>query len=129
MSEEFKSIFDYAKTTDEQKLAVEEVIRVLEERSEQNLPLNFIINELKQNFKLEDVPVRPVNQSAWYTLTKDYNIGANIQGYRIITNPDGTKNKIPHVAFNADLQTLDDMITKVVSDVVAGINAVKTEQP
>ena len=124
MSEIYKGVFDYAKTTEEQKEAIEEVIRILENRDGENVPMIFIINELKQNFNLEDVPVRPVEQSSWYNLTKDFNINGNVQGYKIVTKPDGTREKIPHISLNVELETLDAMITQVVSNIV---NTVKSE--
>jgi hypothetical protein len=111
MSEIYESLLDIEKISNEQKMAVQEVIRLLEHRT--NVPVQMIIPELKIAFNLEEIPEYNITQSKWYALTKDERIGANIQGYKIITDENGNKIKIPHVAFSADLDDLDAMVGRI----------------
>jgi hypothetical protein len=117
MNETFESLFDVERITEDQKKAVQEVIRLLEQRT--NVPVQMIIPELKVAFKLEEIPQYNVTQSKWHALTKDERIGANIQGYKIITDETGNKIKIPHIAFSADLDDLDAMVGRISAKLTA----------
>ena len=54
--------------------------------------------------------------SLWYQFTKDEKIGANIQGYRTVEK-DGQKLRIPYIAFGADLDYLDEMMKRIITQV------------
>lgn len=111
-------VFDYSDTglKKEHREAAEEVIRIIKERQEQNVPLDMVVEEVKQNFKLDDIPEMNYKKTLWYQFTKDERLGQQKQGYRIET-VNGVKKKIPHISFSADLDYLDDMINRFVKKV------------
>ena len=55
--------------------------------------------------------------SLWYELTKNENLGVSIQGYREVTQEDGKKIRIPHIAMSADLDYLDDVVKRIFSTI------------
>ena len=55
-----------------------------------------------------------VESSLWYEFTKNEKLGASIQGYRQ-AEKDGKKIRIPHISFSADLDYLNEMITRFVT--------------
>jgi hypothetical protein len=110
-----KPVFNFDNLNDTHKEAVSEVISILNNR--QGIPQHMIIEELKQNFQIEDIPEMDQSTSLWRQLTKDYPIGASIQGYRVEKDKDGKKYKVPHIAFSSDLDVLDDMMKNIITDV------------
>lgn len=111
MSENYTMLLDLANVTDEQKAAVEEVIRIL--KSREGIPLSIVIPEIKIAFGMEDIPMIDIKESVWYQMTKEYLQNGVIQGYKVVTNPDGSKVKVPHVAFSHDLDKLDVMLQEM----------------
>jgi len=111
-------VFDYSDSglKKEHKEAAEEIISVINDRQSKNIPLDMTIEELKQNFKLDDIPELDYKKTLWYQFTKDERLGQQKQGYRIET-VNGVKKKIPHISFSADLDYLDDMINRFVKKV------------
>lgn len=97
----------YEDITDDIKKAVEEIIRILKDRTNQGVPVDLICEELLQLFKIENIPMMDEKNTLWYELTKDEKIGRSYQGYKIISK-DGKKLKIPHIAFSGDLDMLED---------------------
>ena len=118
---EYENLFDFDTLTEDQKKAVLEAIKIIEERKD--IPLHIIVNELKTTFKLEEIPMVDVKLSPWYQLTKDEILGATIQGYKIVVDESGNKVKIPNIAFNADLDYLDGMIQRMAAKFI------KPQQP
>ena len=110
------AIFDYSDTslTKDHKDAAEEIIRFFDAR--QDIPYDLAKEELKQNFKLEDVPELDHTKTLWYQFTKDEKLGQQKQGWRY-DNVNGKKIKIPHISFSADLDYLDGMINRFVNKV------------
>ena len=49
-------------------------------------------------------------------MTKDWKVGANIQGYRQ-TIKDGKKIRIPYVAFGADLEYLNEVMRELITKI------------
>jgi len=110
-----KPVFNTDELNDTHKAAVSEVISILENR--QGVPQHMIIEELKQHFQIEDIPQLDQNTSLWIKLTKDYPIGASIQGWRIDRDKEGKKFKVPHISFSSDLDILDEMMKNIITDV------------
>lgn len=110
------AVFDYSQTglKKEHKETAEEIIRFLDER--QGVPYDIVKEEIKQNFKLEDLPELDYKKTLWYQFTKDEKLGQQKQGYRIDL-VDGKKVKIPHISFSSDLDYLDDMINRFIQKV------------
>ena len=55
--------------------------------------------------------------SLWYELTKNENLGVSTQGYREVIQEDGKKIRIPHIAMSADLDYLDDFVKRIFATV------------
>jgi len=110
-----KPVFNFDNLNDAHKEAVFEVISLLDKR--QGVPHPVVIEEIKQNFKLEDIPEVDQSKSLWYQLTHQYPIGANVQGYRMERDKNGKKYKVPHIAFSSDLDILDNMLKNIITDV------------
>jgi len=97
----------YEDITDDIKKAVEDIIKILKDRTSQGVPIDLICEELLQLFKIENIPMMDEKNTLWYELTKDEKIGKSYQGYKIISK-NGKKLKIPHIAFSGDLDMLED---------------------
>ena len=113
--EELDEIFDYGSITDRDKKVVKEIIDLLRNRI--NIPVEMIIEELKTKFTLEEIPMQKIEDSVWGQLTKNERLGQSIQGFRETTDEDGKKIRIPHVAFSADLDYLDEFVNRIVERV------------
>ena len=109
--EAIQSNFNYGEITDEHKKVVSEIIDLLRQRSQ--VPVDMIIEELKTRFELEEIPMKNIEDSVWGQLTKDEAIGTSIQGFRMTTDADGKKIKIPHVGFSADFDYLDEFVNRL----------------
>ena len=109
--EKIKFAFDFGNVTQDHKDAVNEVIAILKQR--EGVPLETIIAEIKTKFKIEEIPMMDETKTVWWSLTKDYNIGANIQGYRDSVDENGNPIRIPHICFTADLDYLDKMANEL----------------
>ena len=102
--------------TERDKQVVEEVISLLEQRSD--IPTPMVIAELKTKFNLEEVPMMKLEESVWGQLTKDEKLGQSMQGYKETTDKEGNKIRIPHIGFSADLDDLDIIIQRVAKKVI-----------
>tara|TARA_B100001057_G_C22493341_1_gene811090 strand:- start:316 stop:717 length:402 start_codon:yes stop_codon:yes gene_type:complete len=108
---EIEPLFDYVDITERDKLVIEEVIKLINERP--GVPGNMIIEELKVKFGIIEIPMMKLENSIWYNLTKDEKIGFSMQGHRETTDKDGSKIRIPHISFSADLDELDMMVNRL----------------
>lgn len=113
--EAIEGVFDYGSITDRDKKLIEEVIKLLRERP--GVPSDMITEELKQRFELEEVPTKSIEDSVWGQLTKDERLGQSVQGFRLARNEDGSKIKIPHVGFSADLDYLDEFVNRLINKI------------
>jgi len=113
--EAIKPTFDYGDITERDKDVVMEIIRLLRER--ENIPYDMIIEEMKIKFQLEEIPMQDISHSVWGQMTKDERIGQSIQGFRMATDENGKKIKIPHVGFSADLDYLNEFIQRLVKKI------------
>jgi hypothetical protein len=111
---DFKTAFNYDSIKVEHQEAVEEVIKILQNRS--SIPVNFIIEELKVKFKLENLPELKVEDTLWHRIFGEH-LKAHYQGYTDKVNENGEKIRVPHLAFSADVDYLDILIKKVLTHV------------
>ena len=109
---DFKDAFNYDNIKVEHQDAVEEVIKILQNRT--SIPVNFIIEELKVKFKLENLPELKVEDTLWHRIFGEH-LKAHYQGYTDKVKDDGKKIRVPHLAFSADVDILDDLIKKVLT--------------
>ena len=110
--EAIEGVFDYGSITERDKKLIEEVIKLM--RSRPGVPNDMVVEELKQKFELEEVPMKKIEDSVWGQLTKDERLGQSIQGFRLARDENGNKLKIPHVGFSADLDYLDEFVNRLV---------------
>jgi hypothetical protein len=110
--EKLHHLLSYEDITDDIKKAVEDIIKILKDRTSQGVPIDLICEELLQKFKIEEIPMMDEKSTLWYELTKDEKIGKSYQGYKIISK-DGKKIKIPHIAFSGDLDMLEDFAIRL----------------
>lgn len=109
-----EEVFSSIDTTDDQKKAIRSVLQHIKNRK--NIPLDIVLQEIEQQYSLEDVPEMNIEESIWYQLTKNERIGLQKQGFRIdIVN--GKRVKIPHLSFSSDLDYLDNMINRIVEKI------------
>ena len=113
--EAIKPTFDYGDITERDKDVVMEIIKLLRER--ENIPYDMIIEEMKIKFQLEEIPMQDISHSVWGQMTKDERIGQSIQGFRMATDENGKKIRIPHVGFSADLDYLNEFIQRLVKKI------------
>ena len=107
-------LIDHEDITKEQQKIAEDILDTIVQNESKKIPLKFTISQIKNNYKIEEIPMMNISQSLWYEFTKDEKIGANIQGYRT-TEKDGKKIRIPHIAFSGDLDYLDEMIRRIIA--------------
>jgi len=104
-------LFDYGDITDRDKQIIDEVIALIESRP--GVPGEMLVTELREKFKMIEVPMMKVENSVWYQLTKDERIGQSMQGHRETIDEDGNKIRIPHLGFSADLDYLEGFINRL----------------
>jgi hypothetical protein len=105
--------FDYGSLSESNHRLLEEVLKLLEYKK--GKLTTFAIDDIKMKFNIAEVPMMKVEESLWYEFTKDERIGASIQGFREVTQADGTKIRIPHIGFSGDLDQLNDMINRILA--------------
>jgi len=110
--EAIEGVFDYGSITERDKKLIEEVIKLM--RSRPGVPNDMVVEELKQKFELEEVPMKKIEDSVWGQLTKDERLGQSIQGFRLARDENGKKLRIPHVGFSADLDYLDEFVNRLI---------------
>jgi len=109
--EEIEPTFDYGNIKQEHKDVVLEIIQWL--RGRDGIPTEMLIEELKIKFKLEEIPMKKIEDTVWGELTKDERLGQSIQGFRD-TTVDGKRVRIPHIGFSADLDYLDGFVNRLI---------------
>ena len=105
--------------TDETKKIIRDVFWILFEDKDniQSQEIKDFLDKKKEElevfFQIEEIPLLKVEQSLWHQFTRDEKLGQSVQGFRT-TTVDGKKVNIPHIAFSADLDYLDDVINRVI---------------
>ena len=107
-------LVDHEDLSDRDKKIAEDILKKIKENQSHNLPLKYTISQIKENYKIEEIPLMNIEDSLWYEFTKDEKLGTNVQGYTT-TERDGKRIRIPHVHFSADLDYLNDMIGRFVT--------------
>ncbi len=108
---DIEPLFDYGDITERDKSVIQEVITLIGQRP--GVPGDMIAAELKEKFKLVEVPMMKVEETVWHQLTKDEKIGASMQGFRETNDENGNKIRIPHIGFSADLDYLEGFINRL----------------
>ena len=113
-TEDFQFLVDHFEPTKQEKKIAEDILSTIVDDASKDIPLKFTITRIQESYKLKDVPMLSLENSLWHQFTKDEKIGQSIQGYRtqII---DGKSIRIPHIAFGADLDYLDEMIRRIIT--------------
>ena len=114
MSEEIKEPFNYDNTNNDHTDAVNEVLSIIKARP--NVPISFIEEEIKQKFKIENIPERDLKQGLWYHLTEDFihdGMNPTLMGH-VIKVEEGHKVKVPLLSITADLDKLNEFATKII---------------
>ena len=109
-------LVDHEELSERDKKIAEDILKTINEQQSHKLPLKHTISQIKENYKIEEVPLMGLEDSLWYEFTKDEKLGANIQGYTTAER-DGKKIRIPHVHFSADLTELNDMIRRIITKI------------
>ena len=107
MKQEIKDFvpgFDFSKLTEEQKIAVEEVLRCLAEKY-----ANLDLQPLRIKFNLEEKKFFNLDESMFYNLCKKNNIILNVQGH-IKFGFSEDEIHYPVIGFTSDIKKLDKMI-------------------
>lgn len=110
-----ETLFDYGNITDKDKLVVKEVILIL--KNSRKNSIDSIVQEIENKFQITNTPTLDLTKSVWYNLIKDEPVSTNLQGYRMDKDENGDPIKIPHIAFSADLDKLDMILNKLVTNV------------
>ena len=113
--EAIEGVFDYGDISDEQKKVVKEIIDLM--RARDQVPCGMFAEELKQRFQLEEIPMKKIEDSVWGQLTKDERLGQSVQGFKLSTDENGKKIRIPHIGFSADLEYLDEFVNRLTKKV------------
>tara|TARA_A100001037_G_C15123597_1_gene625080 strand:- start:1940 stop:2335 length:396 start_codon:yes stop_codon:yes gene_type:complete len=107
-------LVDHEDLSDRDKKVAEDILEKIKQNQSHNIPLKHTISQIKENYKLAEIPLMSIEDSLWHEFTKDEKIGANIQGYTT-TERDGKRIRIPHIHFSADLDYLNDMIRRIIT--------------
>ena len=113
--EAIEGTYDYGNITENDKKVVREIIDLMRNRGQ--VPCSMFAEELKTRFELVEIPMKKIEDSIWGQLTKDERIGESIQGFRLSTDEDGNKIRIPHIGFSADLDYLDEFVNRLVKKI------------
>ena len=111
---EYERPLSQADIDDNQRKVVKDIIELVKERD--NVPSKMFVEELSYRYKIEDVPMMDIEKTLWHTMTKDYNLGATIQGWREEVR-DGKKVRIPLLGLTADIEDLDDMMRNIMTNI------------
>jgi hypothetical protein len=106
---------DFGSLTTRDKKLIEEVLKLL--KNNDNVTVQNISQQIKDKFEIAEIPMMKYEESLWYQLTKNEHLGVSIQGYREVTQEDGKKIRIPHIAMSSDLDYLDDVVKRIFATV------------
>ena len=119
---EVKMNFDYDVVNKDHLDAVNEILSIIKSRP--NVPISFIEEEIKQKFKIEEIPEQDLKKSLWYKLTEEFvqaGMEPVLQGHSIKVE-DGHKVKVPILSISADLDKLNEFATKLVMKIKGDIS-------
>jgi len=107
--------YDYGDITESDKKVVREIIDLM--RAREQVPCGMFAEELKTKFQLVEIPMKKVEDSVWGQLTKDERLGQSVQGFRLSTDENGKRIRVPHVGFSADLDYLDEFVNRLIKKI------------
>jgi 6-pyruvoyl-tetrahydropterin synthase len=113
-TESFEFLVDHFEPTKQEKKVAEDILNTIIDDASKEIPLKFTISRIQESYKLKEVPILNLENSLWHQFTKDEKIGQSIQGYRTQVI-DGKSIRVPHIAFGADLDYLDEMIRRIIT--------------
>ena len=113
-TEDFEFLVDHFEPTKLEKKVAEDILNTIVGDNSKQIPLKFTISRIQESYKLKEVPILSLENSLWHQFTKDEKIGQSIQGYRTQVI-DGKSIRVPHIAFGADLDYLDEMIRRIIT--------------
>ncbi len=107
-------LVDHEDVNKEKQKVAEDILETITQNESKNLPLKFTLTQIKNDYKIDEIPMMDISQSLWHEFTKDEKIGQSVQGYRQSVK-DGKTVRIPHIAFSGDLDYLDDMMRRLIT--------------
>jgi len=116
---EYERPLSQADIDENQRKVVKDIIELVKERD--TVPSTMFAQELSYRYNIEDVPMMDIESGLWHTMTKDYNLGTSIQGWREITK-DGKKIRIPLLGFTADYEDLEKMMKEIMTNIRNSMN-------
>lgn len=114
--------FDYDKINKDHLAAVNDVLKIIQSRP--GVPISFIEEEIKQRFKIEEIPEQDLKKSLWYKLSEEFvhdGMEPVIHGHAIKVK-DGHKIRVPILSVSADLDKFDEFATKLVMKIKGDIS-------
>lgn len=106
--------YDYGNVSQQDKKVVSEVISLL--RTRNNVPTEMVVEEIKQKFRITEIPEKDIQQTLWHKLTWKHRdiLKPSVQGHKLITLENGSKLKLPIVMFSADIDQLDEILKDII---------------
>jgi len=112
---DLKTVLDVSRLTDEQKDLLEDLLEKLQ--ASKDLKVSEVLDQLKINYILDEIPKRDYKKSLWYQFTKDDTLSQCVQGHQVKYDKDGKKIKVPFFAFAKSLDDLDEIINRIIKSV------------
>ncbi len=112
--EEKELHFDYGKINKHHLAAVKDVLQIIQSRPD--VPVSFIAEEIKQRYKIEEIPEQDLKKSLWYKLSEEFvhsGMEPVVHGHSIKVK-DGHKIKVPIISVSADLDKFDEFARQLV---------------
>ena len=79
--EVIQPLFDYHSIDEYTKLAIKDIVEVLED---DKIDKKQSINIIKEKFQLEEIPEYDIENSLWKNMMSEFKLGESIQGYKIV---------------------------------------------
>jgi len=114
--------FDYDKINKHHLDAIKDVLKIIQSRP--NVPISFIEEEIKQRFKIEEIPEQDLKESLWYKISEEFvhdGMKPNVHGHAVKMK-DGHKIRVPIISVTADLDKFNDFATKLIMKIKGDIS-------
>tara|TARA_A100001011_G_scaffold398897_1_gene505052 strand:+ start:1356 stop:1757 length:402 start_codon:yes stop_codon:yes gene_type:complete len=120
--EEKELHFDYDKINKQHLAAVKDVLQIIQSRPD--VPISFIVEEIKQRYKIVEIPEQDLKKSLWYQLSEEFvhsGMKPVVHGHSIKVK-DGHKIKVPIISVSADLDKFDEFAKQLVFKIQGDIS-------